>query len=52
VSIFVFLALLLRAQNGWTALMLSALAGHVDCATLLLEAGADKDAKHTVRFQH
>jgi hypothetical protein len=37
-------------QNGWTALLLTALAGHVDCARLLLDAGADQNVKHDVRY--
>jgi ankyrin repeat protein len=37
-------------QNGWTALINAAYSGHVDCARLLIDAGADKDAKCNVRF--
>jgi hypothetical protein len=37
------------AQHGWTALMWAAEDGHADCARLLLDAGADKDAKDVVR---
>ena len=37
------------AQNGKTALILAATYGHADCARLLLDAGADKDAKCNVR---
>ena len=39
-----------HAQNGVTALMLAARFGHVDCAQLLLQAGADKNAKTQVCF--
>jgi ankyrin repeat protein len=38
-----------RAQNGSTALMFAAEKGHVDCVRLLLDAGADKEAKNEVR---
>ncbi len=37
------------AQNGYTALICAAMNGHVDCARLLLDAGADKNAKNNVR---
>ncbi len=37
------------SQNGWTALMWAAQNGHADCVRLLLDAGADKDAKTRVR---
>ena len=37
------------AQWGSTALMYAAQNGHADCAQLLLNAGADKDAKNKVR---
>ncbi len=40
---------LARAQNGCTALILAAGQGHADCARLLLDAGADKEAKMNVR---
>ncbi len=39
-----------HAQNGLTALMHAARFGHVDCAQVLLEAGADKNAKTKVCF--
>jgi ankyrin repeat protein len=35
----------IRAQYGQTALMCAAESGHADCARLLLDAGADKNAK-------
>ena len=35
-------------QNGSTALALAAI-GHTDCARLLIESGADKEAKDNVR---
>ena len=38
-----------RAQFGCTALMEAARNGHADCARLLLDAGADKNAKDEVR---
>ena len=37
------------SQNGHTALMCAAESGHVDCARLLLDAGADMNAKDVVR---
>ena len=36
-------------QNECTALMLAAQNGSADCVWLLLEAGADTDAKDSVR---
>ncbi len=38
------------SQGGWTALMRAAIEGHADCVRLLLDAGADKDARHNVRM--
>ncbi len=38
-----------RVQFGMTALMWAASNGHADCARLLLDAGADKEAKNEVR---
>jgi ankyrin repeat protein len=38
-----------HAQEGWTALMFAARDGDADCARLLLEAGADTNAKNNVR---
>jgi hypothetical protein len=38
-----------RVQFGMTALMPAASNGHADCARLLLDAGADKEAKDKVR---
>jgi hypothetical protein len=38
-----------RAQEGRTALVWAAHCGHADCARLLLDAGADKNAKDEVR---
>ena len=38
-----------RAQNGVTALIYAGYKGHADCALLLLDAGADKEAKSNVR---
>ena len=37
------------SQDGWTALMLAASRDRVDCVRLLLDAGADKEAKNDVR---
>ena len=38
-----------RAQGGWTALISAAVTGYADCARLLLDAGADKNATDQVR---
>ena len=37
------------SQDGNTALILAAEQGHADCLRLLIDAGADKDAKDRVR---
>ena len=37
------------AQDGWTALIFAAANGHAACTRLLLDAGADKNAKTNVR---
>jgi ankyrin repeat protein len=37
------------AQNGRTSLIEAAIGGHFDCVRLLLEGGADKETKNTVR---
>jgi ankyrin repeat protein len=42
------MAHLALAQDGRTALMRAAGEGHADCARLLLDAGADKNAKSKV----
>ena len=39
-----------RAQDGETALMCAATRGHADCVRVLLDAGADKEAKNKVRL--
>ncbi len=39
---------LLEIQDGDTALICAASNGHTECMRLLVEAGADKDAKSTV----
>jgi ankyrin repeat protein len=39
----------MNAQYGETPLMWAAEKGHADCARLLLNAGADKEAKSNVR---
>jgi hypothetical protein len=36
-------------QGGWTALIRAAVNGQADCARLLIDAGADKEAKTNVR---
>jgi hypothetical protein len=38
-----------RAQGGWTALICVSENGHSDCVRLLLDAGADMNAKTDVR---
>ena len=38
-----------RAQYGRTALICAGYNGHADCARLLLDAGADKNAANKVR---
>ena len=38
-----------QTQKGRTALLHSALNGESDCVRLLVEAGADKEAKDSVR---
>ena len=47
--LFTVFDLLSHAQFGCTALMLAAEKDHADCARLLLDAGADKNAKDEVR---
>jgi hypothetical protein len=43
----------LYAQYGrWTALMMAARDGHANCVRLLVDAGADKDAKDKVRVSN
>ena len=37
------------SQDGWTALIWAAWNGHTECVRLLIDAGADKDAKDQVR---
>ncbi len=39
-----------RTQEGYTALMSAAFYGQIDCARLLVEGGADMDAKDNVRY--
>ena len=38
-----------HTQDGQTALICAAREGHMNCARLLLDAGADKEAKNNVR---
>ena len=40
----------IHAQDGETALICAASQGHAKCALLLLDAGADKNAKDKVRM--
>jgi hypothetical protein len=55
-----FLCLFLRrlhhlvshTQNGSSSLMWAAACGHAVCVRLLLDAGADKEAKNNVRMQY
>jgi ankyrin repeat protein len=37
-----------NAQLGRTALVIAAARGHADCVRMLIDAGADKDAKDRV----
>ena len=39
----------LFAQRGWTPLICAAENGHADCVRLLIDAGANKNAKNRVR---
>ena len=43
---------LMSPQNGDTALILAAINGKTATATLLIERGADKDAKDNVRIDY
>jgi hypothetical protein len=38
-----------ESQGGWRALIYAAEYGHTGCARLLIDAGADKEAKNNVR---
>ena len=38
-----------NSQYGWTALIWAALKSHTDCLRLLIDAGANKDARDDVR---
>ncbi len=40
---------MVHVQGGGTALKTAAIYGHADCVRLLLDAGADKNAKDNVR---
>ena len=42
----------LLPQVGWTSLILAARYGHVEVASLLLQRGADIEAKDEVRINH
>ena len=37
------------SQSGYTALIEAASRGHADCVRMLVDAGADKDARDNVR---
>ncbi len=37
-------------QSGRTALMRAVINGHMDCMRLLIDAGANKDVRNSVRF--
>jgi ankyrin repeat protein len=37
------------SQDGWTALIRAAAEGRADCARLLIDASADKEARNNVR---
>ncbi len=39
----------MHAQGGYTALICAAIHGHADCVSLLIDAGANKEAKTNVR---
>ncbi len=39
----------INLQCGWTALICATNSGHADSVRLLIDAGADKDAKTNVR---
>ena len=39
------------SQHGSTALILAAQYGYADCARLLIDAGADLDARNEVRYR-
>ncbi len=41
--------ILMMAQDGFTALIFAARKGSMNCVRLLLDAGADKEAKCNVR---
>ncbi len=40
----------LNAQNGYTVLIVSTWNGETDCLRFVLDAGADTNAKDSVRF--
>jgi ankyrin repeat protein len=40
----------LDSQRGYTALICAAENGHADCVRLLIDAGADMDARNNVRI--
>ena len=40
----------LLPQLGWTSLICAAIGGHVEVASLLLQRGADVEAKDNVRI--
>lgn len=42
------LTMTIKSQDGWTALIRAASEGHTDCVRMLVECGADMDAKDMV----
>ena len=47
----VFSISLLLLKNGWTALMLACDQGHLDVAKMLVECGAEIDARNEVSLK-
>ena len=39
----------MSSQGGWTALFWAVMGGYAECARLLIDVGADQEAKDTVR---
>ena len=50
IKLVLFTEKIFYIQNGDTALTAAAKNGHTDCVRLLLDGGADKEAKNNVRF--
>ena len=49
VGVCLCLFLCVNTKDGWTALMIASQNGHTATAQLLVEAGANKEAKNKVR---